>query len=264
MQPRVNVLNLRQEKDSQAEVRRELRKLAEQILKRGNGEKQKTLKLLEKYLEYPFEVDVLKAMFSLSQQLISRSDSFDTIIGDEGSGHLIALMLKEVFDRERVKRGQEKIPITFLLGGLTTDGQEKKVNEFVGQHQAQLSRALIVTEYILSGRGMVNLLKSFSHYGLTPVLAAATTQYEKKDYAELFGVELVIGTEESGAGLNLYSKPALTGVQKRPESPGPHAEAYKKLVSQLGLKKEIQREVNFGRDQVFLIAEVFYGLLQSK
>ncbi len=273
MPGRINRLSNDEGASDSAEKRRELKVLAAKILAEGGQDRDQTLKLLAESLKSPLrDFGLLKALYSLSQQLLPRSNDFAVIVSDEASGRIPSLLVKELFDRVRLNRGETKIPITFLLGGYTLPQQKAKVADFVAGHKGELEQALIVSEFMMSGESMANTLEDFHRQGLDPTVAAVSTWYKKGEYKRLASDKLVIGVDDDNIGATrLWGETTSSGVVKLETSPGPHPESTKLVkkgndlhdMSEIDFAEPVQKDIALARGEIYLVAEVFFGMLAS-
>ncbi len=239
----------------------ELKIQAESIIESNKGLYKSTLKELSRQVKFPLnQPDLLDPMYLLCRKLIPRSEEFKVIVSDEGSGRLVSLLVKDLFDRRRLA----PIPITFILGGRMTPSQRKKVSEHFARHRSELDHALIVSEYLESGNSMAKFLADFRQQNLQATVATISALESSEEYRQLFSEELIVGQLRSSSGLQLYREPDATGVEKR-SAEGPFPDRIKDEAESLtkAEKISIQRPINQARRDIALIAEVFDRLLKS-
>ncbi len=250
--------------DSRQRKAEEREKIASEIIDLNQGDLGRTWVSLAEKVHFPFDSEkLIRVMFQLSAKLIARESEFKRLISDEASGRLPSLIIKDLFDRRRKERGQEEMPLLFLLGGRMPDQQHRVVREYVLKHRHELAQSLVVSEYIASGESMAWFLDIFRQFGLEPVVSAVTCRYGQKDYKVHFPNELIVGADDSTTGQYLWSKGLATGVEKPPESvknPPPFPEVRKNYQWSTS-SREAQQAILRAREDVALISEVFARLL---
>jgi hypothetical protein len=103
--------------------------------------------------------------------------SYDTIIGDDASGRLPTLFLREIANNKRAKEGKENSKTFFLVGGRYTDEQIFQAStDFISSMKPMLGRVLLATEHIASGYGMKRMAKIFQQEGISFDIASVSVE----------------------------------------------------------------------------------------
>ncbi len=265
-----------------AERRQKREKIAKLIAQESRGDKLKAFTLLAARLHYPLsERHLLAILFSLSERLASRVQDFSIIISDEASGRIPSLIFQEVLNRKRKQLDLSPLMISFLLGGKVNKFQAEAVHDFVTHPPKSLtddlSRPLIVTEYMHSGDSMKNFLEAFYKNGIQPVVAAVSIDRRIAEYQSLFSKDedlqsghksledvLLIGDDAKTSkayGAAFHGSPDVTGVIRSKSGKSAHPVLLRQAEPTLD-KAGAQDKIIQSRDEAALVAEVFARLLK--
>lgn len=170
--------------------------------------------------------DSLDALAHLVVELKDQIPHYDTILSDDASGRLIALLLREIIQKKRDGQKTEPLQTYFIAGGIRQERVIEKTNEFIAEHKEKFGKTLLVTEYIETGESATLLIEALEKEGIDFDVATVSitnfiNKYDKKIQKHLYYG--VVGQE----GLNFYKKTEATGVfkptGKRPrEMQSPH------------------------------------------
>ncbi len=173
----------------------------------------KLLKPLDVYFEQ--EKNLIEAMATLVLRLESKLIEYDTVIGDDVSGRLMAMFLRRVIKNLKVDK---KSPNTFFVaaGRLKSDASKSKIENFFETKKESLGKVLLVTEYISSGKGINLLLEIIENVGIDFDLSALSICYNLDYYQQEFPLiskRLFYGCIGQ-TGFYFYNRKYLTGVKK--------------------------------------------------
>lgn len=203
------------------------------------------------------------------------SQDFDLIIGDDASGRIPTLIISKFF-RARAENKNQKPPPTIFIAN-TPEAQQGmelkktrrgKITELVKKTVRSNGniplKVLIVTEYIVSGRTLEQLVSVLRQMGFNIKIATLgvsgfLTMPTKKNMQELkekLGVDIIYG----GYGEpGIYHNRKLAGVKKGSDLTKIHSQSSKKLEASLGASEteveEIQKTINLSREDVNVMAE---------
>lgn len=162
---------------------------------------------------------------NLVKQLIPavKNHEYNLIIGDDVSGRLPTLvvggLIKEIYRREKIDIPQ----ILFFLGGRSS------CREKISEHLQKLAKenkidlkqgkTLVVTEYMSSGRSMVDFLGAIKEAGLSGDLAALNTEVDSALYqnkaSRFYHPEFKdLRIYSGGTELLFWGEKHLTGIDK--------------------------------------------------
>ncbi|MFH0892619.1 MAG: hypothetical protein V1867_07665 [Candidatus Falkowbacteria bacterium] len=160
--------------------------------------------------------DIIKALARLVFELKDRLAYYDTILSDDASGHILSLILRDVIKKKKESLGQ-KGPQTFFIacGRHESKKFESKVEEFVISKKKNMGRALLVTEYIDSGRSITSVVKMLEKNNIDFDVASLSAEYRLngEGYRKELKRHLIVGEDGSNTGLGFYST-GFTGVKK--------------------------------------------------
>lgn len=183
--------------------------------------------ILEEEQNYQIELkevrDLELPLKNILEQIREKLDSgyYGLLIGDDASGRIPALILKKVIDNIYSRHGYKKPDLKFFAGtgteGLYLNEIENKVDDIIStlqKHHNDKLNTLLITEYLLTGRGMNILNTALSKAGNNIEIAtiALTAKHEAvvKDHIP-HPIHAGIKNDQSPA---LYGKYDISGVKK--------------------------------------------------
>ncbi len=231
-------------------------------------EKNNNLKSPEKESDY-FLPDVFKELEPLTFSLVAKlkenidKGEYDVLIGDDASGRIPTLILRGVFNaRSRklhpeLKDSDSEVVTRFIAGGQVEN--RKEMEEALKKIKSENNKkALVVTEYISSGKSMERMSEILNNLGMTFDVAAFISNKEKIKIPEisrfLYG-DLSLDNTYEDIPPAFYDKPELNGVVK-----DAHAQSYaipfiKDLSAEQDEIKDIQEKINLARKDVDLLVK---------
>lgn len=182
---------------------------------------------LEIFPEYQTLVASLeKPMLKICKELKSdfEKGNYGIIVGDDTSGRFPTLAMKGFSDYISIQNDTEKLPAVFLQSGIKVKDEDvlQQFNERVLPYKDGLDgkKALIVTDYIQSGRGINRLIGLFNSLNLSFDIAVLMIS-DKLDQSKLNipqASKVCVG-EISPLIPSVWKRPALTGLERANESP---------------------------------------------
>ena len=208
--------------------------------------------------------DVIEGLATLVLKLESKLDEYDTIIGDDVSGRLIALFLRRIIKAKRQEKDLPPPQSLFVAGG-RTKFQAGKIRDYLDQKKDKIGKTLLVTEYISSGAGISWLAEIMKELGIDFDLATLSIMNSPSYYDNLPGISgrLYYGDSEKRAGVFFYNRKGLTGLRKtrdpRDLLPGEEVTAHAKRLqpSRYGAMKD-------ARNTLYALADEIYDKLLSQ
>jgi len=217
------------------------------------------IKALEAQVHHPFRDTIIEALARLTLELGDRFGQYDTIISDDASGRLMALLLKDIADRKRKEKDKSSTRIFFIAGG-----QHKKediepaieaVEKFIMRRRDELGKTLLVTEHISSGKSTTRLINILEDQGIDFDVATISifpypdspTSFDYKLRSRLYYGEI------STTGDSLWKQTLPAGVHKVLEGP-PQAHPVKHEQYDPALVKQ-------AREDIKLLGEELYKLI---
>jgi len=169
----------------------------------------------------------IESLARLSFELKDKMPRYQTIIGDDASGRLIALYLREQINEKRTRLRKKPVQTYFLRGGKSLTFEEKDaVKNFISQRKDQFGKTLLVTELISSGNGIYNLFRELTDQKVDCDLASLVVldgffansldpeDYDEKVVSEL-KKRLMYGTH-CYLPMEVFYQKNYNGVRKRP------------------------------------------------
>jgi len=226
------------------------------------------LNSLEKEPEYFFkevfnELEILT--FSLVKKLKEGIDKgeYDMLIGDDASGRIPTLVLRGILNSRKRKLNPElkcvdsEIKTRFVAGGQLENEKELEV-AFDKIKSENFKKALIVTEYISSGKSMERIAKVLNDFKIPFDIAAFISNKEKIQIPEssrlLYG-ELSSDDIYEEIPPVFYDKPEISGVIKDPNPKSYAVPFIKDLAAEKDELKDIQEKINLSRKDIDLLVK---------
>jgi hypothetical protein len=181
-------------------------------------------------LKHPFsERPTAEAFYSLCVKMKERFDSYDSVLSDDPSGRLVALVFRQIINNRREDLGKEPVTMYSLPGGRMVDQAALKKEIGASLADQSLKKPLLVTEFIDTGRTIAELLGILEGMGIEPDVASVSIKADPEDpgtrlsdYREHGILDLVKSErffygDVSSIGTRFFNN-ELTGIQKvRPE-----------------------------------------------
>jgi hypothetical protein len=203
---------------------------------------------------------LIKHLSILTEAIHERLPEYDTIIGDDVKGRLLALFYREIINRERKRKGLDLVNTHFLT---PKRAMHPKVNEgisnFIGSKN--MKKVLLVTEYVESGYSLAPMVRALNANEIPfdiVALSDSNVRIFKNLNKETRDIKSkVIAATIGTVGLNLFGNEILTGIAKdRKDDESIHA--YRPI-----LYKPDREKVNQARRDISLIADYVYENLDS-
>ncbi len=213
--------------------------------------------------------EIEKSTISLVGQLKERIDrgEYDTLISDDASGRMHALVLRKIINERNRKLHPELPPeetdikTRFVAGGRHSGEITKKLMDFFQKLKPEVKKkALLVTEYIETGGSIAWLARLLSDAGIEFDIAADSSRQSSKsynDFSALRDKKIFIGEEKTQRMTvpPFYGKKDISGVEKSYLEPSAHPELIEKLRKRGTAAGIIQREkIKQGREDVNTLA----------
>ena len=157
-----------------------------------------------------------------------REGRWESVLGDDVSGRLPALVIGDLMARVARERGRDA-PSRFFIPGRRQErsllSQEEEYLRSIKERLGQ--RTLLVTEYIASGGTMKALASLLNREGIPFDIAAVSsekTAEEMKREERFQDAQFYIGTTEKPLlGFVFWARGAVTGIEKRAHEQEPLA-----------------------------------------
>ncbi len=162
-------------------------------------------------------VELREMIASTALAVLDDADTFTTIVGEDTSGRIPALILGKAINIVRQRHGLAPARRLFVSGRIATHA----VPNYSAYDESD--RALLITEYICSGTSVNDALAALRRVGFVDPSAATLDRQPRSDY--IHADSLYMGNSRSytdRADMHLYGLPSqLKGVRK--ESGDPHS-----------------------------------------
>lgn len=203
--------------------------------------------------------NVIESLINLVLKLESKLSQYDTIIGDDASGRLIALFLRQIIKAKRREDGLEPPETLFVAGGRGNNClRSEKIKELLEKKKDSMGKTLLVTEYISSGDGLQWLAKMMADLGIDFDIATLSLLVKENPTESFQRYPEIVKRLNFGSigsdGLFFYGKKRIAGVTKqqddinivRPENPNitAHATRRPKTEIDVGMMKVARKSLN--------------------
>ena len=184
---------------------------------------------LTKKLERPFDLKTIIVLARLVIKLERDLPTYDTILSDDASGRLPSLFLRKIINHVRSKTGQGAVKTYFLASGSHNKiEKDEAIERFLVDKKKEITKALVVTEYITTGNTIMNIMKLLTDIGIDFDVACVSAEEGPGHYIREFGdifKKIRCGESFSTAGLSFFSERDIVGgVEKKDGSLSPHPE----------------------------------------
>lgn len=188
-----------------------------------------------------------------------RSHEYSTIVGDDSSGRVATLVLRKFIAEAYKRDGVESPKTIFYAGGYTKDprgGRDYKnpkvfdaIAEDFKKVKKDSGKVLIVTEYIIRGATMDNLVFALAQSGAEcEVATLAMAEGKDKFLHEHNNLQTLIKTKIISGGeitpdkmIPFYNEPEIAGVKKEWVSKNIHTRPLGKIKGDVSNAKEITK-----------------------
>lgn len=162
---------------------------------------------------------IIEALARLTYELKDNIADYDTIISDEGSGHLASSLFKKMINEQREKQGKENANCYFLSlyshEHYLLGDYEDRLKKFLKDRKDKLGKVLVVTEWVCVGLTFRNLVKVFKDVGIEDyTLAAVSADCDKEEYSPEIKERLKYGAL-GGDGAFMRDSERFSGVRKK-------------------------------------------------
>ena len=172
------------------------------------------------------KIRTVSAMARLILELKDKFTEYDLVIGDDVSGRLLTLCLKEIINHSRKKIKLDKVKVKFIAGGRGKNNREDFIYSFLKKISKDTRRVLFVTEYIFEGNNIIWITELFKKANIDYDLAVVSlnwdnfvSNYLKDDKATQNKKDRLLSNIYYGSfaceGMDFYnSEGTLSGVNK--------------------------------------------------
>lgn len=192
------------------------------------------------------EIEALREpFFRLTEKLKGdiESGTYDMLIGDDASGRLPTVALRNIF-AERMRKlhpdlspeeDRSMLKTYFVAGGRPVNhAQYEKVHEFFQKIAPEVKkRALVVTEYVATGESIARLGRLLEEENVPFDIATISFMIDglderSADVKDFFMRHKIFAGEHvtNASAPAVYEQHHLAGVTKAAEEVGPHASRY--------------------------------------
>jgi hypothetical protein len=178
---------------------------------------------------------------------------YTTIVGDDASGRIPALILKGVFDKLSEKYQFESPELYFLAGGdseMKDLGKQKKValvKKFIIDHSLNQGNVLLVTEHIRRGASLHDVDQAFRESGCNYEIASVTVDLHSPDeISKNISGAIIPGLYEDPP--KIWGKTGLSGVGKNAKQL--HSYPKRRDFATPEGKQALQSSINSAREDV--------------
>jgi len=238
-------------------------KINEVLGEGGIGQITKELNEKEQVAETRRQDQYIEAMVEdfarLLVELKDKLEGYDTIISDDSSGRLPAIVLRRIINKKRKAANLPEVNTFFVASGRHNfRAIRNKMLDFFNKKKDGIGKALLVSEYISSGGSIEQLVKVMEEVGLDFDLSVISIEEEPDHYAgKDFVKHLIYGGVNSG-GLYFYGHGG-TGVIKD-EYAGKSARSIHPIKN----PKVFQQKINSTRENMNFLADELYSLVETK
>lgn len=206
---------------------------------------------------------MLQSLARLVVEIRERIPQYDTVISDEASGRLPALLLYKIINQKRAEEEKPAARIRFVSAGyfrkkagdMGGPQANRATEKFFRKNKDILSgRTLLVSEYIQSGKSILSLVKILERTGANFDLAVVSCR-KPEAYDRAIRKRLFYG-QIGGVGAAFYNRHNLTGVVKgrgvHPErAPGPNFD----VPVDPQVKKKVREEIDIVAGELAKLVE---------
>lgn len=154
---------------------------------------------------------------------------YGTIIGDDASGRIPALIFNEVINSIYIEAGHEKIDTKFLAGSKylnegALESKTKKLNDVLlkwglNKEENRPKTVLVVTEAVALGKGMRALAAALYNVGINfdivtiSLVGGTQSETDLEEVEANLGAKIYYGTRKIPG---IYNRKDISGVYKNP------------------------------------------------
>lgn len=139
---------------------------------------------------------------------------YDTLIGDDISARVPALVMRKVINHFRIDKGLPRIKTVFIVGGESLKSEiVSQRNAFFNQNGLGWGRTLYLTEYVEKGSGTEEMVEGLTAAGINFDVAAISIAFNPAN--SLLPIAQLVNYGEIGhVGAVLHHDARLAGVTK--------------------------------------------------
>jgi hypoxanthine-guanine phosphoribosyltransferase len=162
----------------------------------------------------------------LTEQLQERLESaeYSHVIGDDSSGRIPTLIIKDVIEKIYENNGSPQLTVRFLAGSrYANDPVAKKdtIGEYLDKeiNPPTGKRVLIVTDVIDTGSGLIPLTQALKEKGIIYDVATLF-MYEpnhKLQIEDKLGGKIILGSQDTFHTPRIFKSSEYSGVEKNPD-----------------------------------------------
>jgi len=201
--------------------------------------------------------DGTRALAELVWKLRNKLFEYDTLLSDDASGRIPTLFLREmaVQMRKNSKDTKREAPNTYFVSGGRHGMQHvfNSVANFI-KSKPHIGKTLLVTEFISSGRSILELIKILEQEGINFDVAAPSVEERPEYYSPALTKRMIYGAIGS-QGLAFYDQAHYGGTTKSMNRTSAHPTPIKDRYDAESQKEEIQLHVNTTRKEISVIAD---------
>ncbi|NCN52851.1 hypothetical protein GW950_00100 [Candidatus Wolfebacteria bacterium] len=194
------------------------------FIKESKQESDKESKYNRKEIE-AIKEDFLLLVRNLKEAI--RNEEYDVLISDDTSARLVTLAIREILKEEIEKKytdlssesRRDKLKTFFIAGGGGKDGVNlKEVADYFSKKRGVIKKALLITEYIASGKSLERLAYALEAAKIDFDIAALAIEKDESFYVDNLpetysGRKFYIGSQHR-AEPEIYAAKNLSGVTK--------------------------------------------------
>ena len=160
------------------------------------------------------------AFSSLARQAsaLALEGRYSVIIGDDTSGRIPARILHATLNRYLIAQKADPLPIVFWQSDSTGSREMREAlkarEPLLEAMNARQGRALIVTEYISSGKHVRRMIEMLNKIGIDADVATVGLNRERLSYEGGVGVPLIDGGIDDPYVHGLYQASRLSGMSR--------------------------------------------------
>jgi hypothetical protein len=169
--------------------------------------------------EISFLFSNAKVLARLVLELKERGLSYDTIISDDASGRLPSLLLRKIINYANERLGKAPVKTIFITGVRKVPDSYRTlvINEkakFIAKEALSFGRALLVTEYIGTGRSIRVLIDLLEKEDVIFDIAAVSICHPPAKYPKEIRDRLLYGVV-GDCGTDFYTRSDFSGVRNQ-------------------------------------------------
>lgn len=197
--------------------------------------------------------DIIKALARLVIELESKLTDYDTVLSDEASGRLVSLFLRNIINEKRKQIGKHKAQIYFINGGdYYSQDTGQAVKNFISEKKQTFGKSLLVTEYILSGNGMMSLIGALRSQDIDFDMAVVSIRKKPRRYKDKHIKRVKYGSI-GFTGALFHRNYEFSGVEKE--------DSDIRSAHPVRHKRSVQKDIRIAREDIKLLSTELLKLL---